>query len=203
MSELFLGKYRIKSIRKSGHDYTSPGAYFITINTGARIQWFGSIKNKIMKLSPIGEVVREEWLKSEIVRENIQLDEWIIMPDHIHGIIVIETARRVISNKTQPQPIVLETACQAVSKTQHQPIKTAQRTVSIKINQPRKSILEPNSIGSIIGQFKSICTKRIREKGYKHFHWQDRYYDHIVRDETDLHRIRAYIKQNPKKWQKG
>jgi putative transposase len=89
LSELFLNKYRSQSIRKSGHDYTSPGAYFITINTDARIKWFGYIKNKIMKLSPIGEIVREEWLKSEIVRENIHLDEWIIMPNHIHGIIII------------------------------------------------------------------------------------------------------------------
>jgi REP element-mobilizing transposase RayT len=180
MTDLFLDKYRIKSTRKSGHDYTSPGAYFITINTDAQINWFGSIVNGIMRLSAIGEIVRDEWLKSEELRDNIQLDEWIIMPNHIHGIIKIkersvETARRAVSFSNDGVSFSTEG-----DKNQH-----------------RKRTLKPNSIGSIIGQFKSICTKRIRMKGNKYFKWQDRYYDHIIRDEKELNLIRYYIRINP------
>ncbi len=162
-------------MRKRGHDYTSPGTYFITINTDAKISWFGSVANGIMRLSPIGEIVREEWLKSENLRDNIKLDEWIIMPNHIHGIIIIN----------------------------ERPVETARWAVSPKIKnnkiQFRTVTLKPNSIGSIIGQFKSICTKKIRRMGFKFFKWQDRYYDHIIRDENELHKIRSYIRLNPKR----
>ena len=80
MKDLFLDRYRIRSMRKRGHDYTSPGVYFITINTDAKINWFGSVKHGKIRLSYIGNIVKEEWLKSAIVRDNILLDEYIIMP---------------------------------------------------------------------------------------------------------------------------
>ena len=175
MTDLFLDKYRISSIRRKGHDYTSPGIYFITINTDAKISWFGSVANGIMRLSPIGEIVREEWLKSENLRDNIKLDEWIIMPNHIHGIIKIN----------------------------ERPVKTARWAVSPKVkknrNQFRTETLKPNSIGSIIGQVKSICSKKIRKEGFKYFKWQNRYYDHIIRDENELNIIRTYIRLNPQR----
>ena len=67
-------------------------------------------------------------------------------------------------------------------------------------HQYRPTALKPNSIGSIIGQFKSICTKRIRNKGFKYFKWQDRYYDQIIKDENEFHKIKSYIRLNPKRW---
>ena len=96
------------------------------------------------------------------------------MPNHFHGIPIIkdvETSRRDVSNIKE----------------------TGQRPVSTQ--------LKPDSLGSIIGQFKSICTKRIHKLGYKQFHWQPRFYDHIIRNETDLRRIRNYIQNNPLKWE--
>jgi len=172
MTDLFLDKYRISSIRRKGHDYTSPGKYFITINTDAKINWFGLIVKGKMHLSPIGEIVKEEWLKSENLRDNIKLDEWIIMPNHIHGIIIIKTT----------------------------PVKTARWAVSSSNRGGCQTItLKPNSIGSIIGQFKSICSKKIRKEGFKYFKWQNRYYDHIIRDENELNIIRTYIRLNPQR----
>ena len=140
----------------------------------------------------MGEIVKDEWLKSAIVRNNIRLDEWIIMPNHIHGIIIIEDA-----------PV--ETGRWAVSTSNsHQAISTSNthRALSPHINnnknQYRTKILIPNSIGSIIGQFKSVCTKKIRNRGHKYFKWQHRFYDHIIRDEHELQNIRVYIRSNPK-----
>lgn len=208
MSDLYLDKYRIGSIRKKGHDYTSPGAYFITITTDAKINWFGSIKKGKMRLSPIGEIVREEWLKSEIVRENIQLDEWIIMPNHIHGIIIInersvETGRWAVSsnikNKAISPHIKNKVVSSNINNNDHN-IKINDKNIKINDNRYRTIALKPNSIGSIISQFKSICTKRIRNKGFKYFKWQNRYYDHIVKNEKELNKIRFYIKTNPIRW---
>jgi putative transposase len=196
MTDLFLDRYRIKSIRKNGHDYSSPGKYFITINTDAKINWFGSIQNGKMQLSPTGEIVRKEWLKSEIVRHNIQLDEWIIMPNHIHGIIIInkthvETARWAVSSSISINTV-------SSSNTINDAITS--KTVALNTDNNyynRTSILKPNSLGSIIGQFKSICTKRIRKNGYKYFKWQDRYYDHIIRNDNEFQILKSYIKLNP------
>jgi len=195
MNNLFLEKYRIGSSRKRGHDYTSPGAYFITINTDAKINWFGSIENGIMRLSPIGEIIKDEWLKSESIRDNIQLDEYIIMPNHIHGIIIIddspvETARWAVSFSNEEVSV------------SNEGVSVFSKGISVSNkgdkNQHRKMTLKPNSIGSIIGQFKSICTKKIRKEGYKYFKWQNRYYDHIIKDEKEFSKIRHYIKLNPK-----
>jgi REP element-mobilizing transposase RayT len=130
-----------------------------------------------MQLSDIGIIVAREWQKTPQIRPNIQLDEWVVMPNHLHGIIIInqliETLRRNVStNDNDDNPTTN--------------------------NQPR---LKPNSVGSIIGQFKSVCTKQIREMGFTEFRWQNRFHDHIIRDEESLSRIRQYIIHNPAKWQ--
>ena len=95
----FKGKYRISSARLPGWDYASAGYYFVTIVTQGRISYFGKIVGGIMHLSPIGAIVAEEWAKTPQIRPNVQLDEWVIMPNHLHGILVItytpvETSRR-------------------------------------------------------------------------------------------------------------
>ncbi len=127
-----------------------------------------------MILNDLGKVAEEEWLKTKNIRKNVDLDYHVIMPNHFHGILIIkdvETSRRDVS-------MVIE---------------TGQRPVSTQ--------LKPNSLGSIIGQFKSVCTKRIHKIGYDQFKWQPRFYDHIIRNENDLHRIRIYIQNNPLKWE--
>lgn len=82
-----------QSIRLRGYDYTQPGEYFVTICTSERERLFGEIENEEIRLSDIGRIVREEWLRTPLVRSNVQLDKFVVMPDHLHGIIVILAER--------------------------------------------------------------------------------------------------------------
>ena len=133
-----------------------------------------------MHLSPNGVIVQEEWKKTPCIRPDVSLDAFVVMPNHIHGIIVIEksfgeTTGSVVS---------------PLSETTHRVVSTGNKTKT----------LQPNSLGSIIGQSKSVCTKRIHASGYRDFDWQPRYYDHVIRNEKDLDRIREYITMNPSQW---
>ena len=127
---------------------------------------FGEIEDGEMRLSGIGEIVSEGWQKTEQIRANVKLDGWIVMPNHIHGIIILTNDHR-------------------------KNVETTRRVVST---------LKPNSLGSIIGQFKSTTTKRIHSIGHSDFAWQSRFYDHIIRNEKSLQKIREYIHNNPLKW---
>jgi putative transposase len=166
---LFNQKYRIESTRLRGWDYSDPGYYFVTICTKDRICYFDKVVHSQVVLSDIGMIVFEEWKETEKKRHNIKLDSWIIMPNHIHGIIII------------------------TEKCDH-PVETSRRDVSTTIK------LKPDSLGSIIGQFKSVCAKKIRQMGNDNFEWQSRFYDHIIRNDQSINNIRRYIQYNPKQW---
>jgi REP element-mobilizing transposase RayT len=121
-----------------------------------------------MHLSPQGQIVSDEWVKTGRIRPSVTLDEWVVMPNHLHGIVIMAEASGGPHGET-----------------------------------PRRGVSttwKPGVLGAIIGQFKSNCTKRIRSDGYPGFAWQPRYYDHIIRDEGSLARIREYIAGNPLKW---
>ena len=91
MCALFKNRYVIGSKRYRGFDYSSPGKYFVTICTKNRKPYFGDLKNGEMVLSDLGKFLQNEWLKTPDIRPdmNIILDEFIIMPDHFHSIIII------------------------------------------------------------------------------------------------------------------
>jgi REP element-mobilizing transposase RayT len=169
---LFKQKYRVESTRLKGWDYTAAGYYYVTICTKNRDFFFGKVIENDIRLSVIGGIVAEEWLKTEEIRPNVKLDEWIIMPNHMHAILVI---------------------------TNQMPVETFRRNVSTHPSQ-HPSRLQPNSLGSIIGQFKSVCTKRIWTAGFNSFGWQTRFYDRIIWDEESLNKARQYIANNPLKW---
>jgi len=107
---LFKKKYRVESARLKSWDYSWPGWYYVTINTQEHKVFFGEIKDGEMFLSPVGEIVRAEWIKAPQVRPYVDLDEWQIMPNHVHGIIIIndrprvETTRRVVSTDVNDNP---------------------------------------------------------------------------------------------------
>ena len=90
MNKKIKNRYRNESIRLRNYDYWREGLYFVTVCTKNRNSFFGSIVNDKMVLSEIGKIVSEEWKKSEIIRKHIYLDEWVIMPNHIHGIVGID-----------------------------------------------------------------------------------------------------------------
>ena len=132
------------------------------------IKYFGDIEKGLIQYSNEGKIVNEEWLKTMQIRPYVVLDEYVVMPNHIHGIITLLKD----------------------SELRHE---TTHRVVST--NQS----LKPNSLGSIIGQFKSKCTKRIW-KFNNGFKWQSRFHDRIIRNEKELNTIREYIFTNPIKW---
>jgi len=176
MTNLFAGKYRADSTRLPGWDYAQAGYYLVTICTKDRVCWFGDICDGEMRLSETGEIVADEWQKTARVRANVKLDEWVIMPNHIHGIVVIMGGCGINWRRD------------------------VARNVSTMENVMSKISPTPGSLSAVIRSFKSAATKRIREMGFRNFAWQSRFYDHIIRDERSLNQIRQYIVSNPKNW---
>ncbi len=117
-----------------------------------------------MNLNKYGRCVEAEWQKTKLIRSYIELDEYVIMPNHFHAIIIFKPHDAAISGPA------------------------------------KKMTLVPDSLGSVIGQFKSVVTKQIRRMGQVDFKWQRNYYEHIIRNEIELFNIRQYIKNNPLKW---
>lgn len=192
---LFQNKYRIASTRLREWDYARVGMYFVTVCTRDRVRFFGEIVSDEMYLSPTGEIVSEEWQKTPQIRPNVELDAWVIMPNHLHGILAI----------THQMPVskldAVETPRRGVSTREDMTgVETFRRNVSTNPNAPAAR-LQPNSLGSIIGQFKSVCTKRIWALGFRDFAWQSRFYDHVIRNEKSLQKIREYIINNPLRWE--
>lgn len=182
---LYNNKYRIESSRLKKWDYRSEGIYFITICTKYMEQVFGHVDNGKMELSEMGTIVDKYWCDIPNHFPSFDLDEYIVMPNHIHGIIIIppkDTLHRDFhpeTNKTMfeiPPKIILNQFMSKIS--------------------PKKE-----SISVIIRSYKSICTNAInKECNSGKFKWQSRFYDYVIRTENDLIRIRKYIKNNPVKW---
>ncbi len=170
----FRGKYRIESTRLHGHDYASAGWYHVVLCTRDRMCCLGEVRDGIVGLSDAGMIVAEEWQRTHQVRPYVRLDTWIVMPNYIHGILGITTAT----------PAAVETPRRGVSTKRLRHVNT----------------LEPHSLGAIIGQCKSISTKRIRRREYADFAWQPRFYDRIIRNDRELQATRRYILDNPLKW---
>ena len=163
------GKNR-KSIRLKDYDYSKAGGYFLTICTYNKLCILGDVIVGNMILNQFGKTVEAEWLKTFDIRKNLTPDAFIIMPNHFHGIIVIDedcrgTLQRAPTHDRFGKPV-------------------------------------SNSIPTIIRLFKASVTKRINNmRGTPGMPvWQRNYYEHILRDEKDLQKIRDYIAHNPLKW---
>jgi putative transposase len=140
-------------------DYPLTGEYFVTICTRDTIEHFGMIEHGRMQLSPVGIIAKEEWRKTPSVHSGVTLDAFVVMPSHIHSIVLTGKSGTGAS--------------------------------------------KPASLGSMIGQFKCVSAKRIRDAGFRDFRWQPGYYEHVIRDNADLNRIRDYIVWNPVHWKPG
>jgi putative transposase len=147
---LYKNKYRIESARHPNWNYSANGWYFITICTHDRQHFFGTIQNGTMQLSSIGQIVAEEWQKTAMIRPYVVLDEWVVMPNHFHAIVGIQNTGRL-----------------ELPDSPDDTVETFRRNVSTGVSR-----LQPKSLGSIVGQFKSICTKRIWANGCPEFAWQ-------------------------------
>jgi REP element-mobilizing transposase RayT len=161
-----------RSIRLKEHDYTQNGAYFVTIVTYQREHLFGRVVNGMMQLNEWGEIARHEWFKTAALRPYVELfdDEFVVMPNHAHGILWIND---VVGAERRSAPTI-----------------TATPNVIV------------GSLGAVVRAYKSATTYAInaarQTRGMTV--WQRNYYEHIIRNDADLNRIRKYIADNPLKW---
>ena len=159
-----------RSLRLKGYDY-SQGAYFVTVCAANRKCQFGRVLEGEMILSEEGKIVIEEWLKTPALRPHVQLDRFIVMPNHFHGILVLDadaggTARRA--------PTIQRFAASVVG-----------------------------SLPTLIRAFKAAVTNHINSlrNTPDAVIWQRNYYEHVIRNEESLNRIREYIAHNPSTWE--
>lgn len=159
-----------RSIRLQGYDYSQNGAYFVTICAQNRECLFGEIKSGKMLLNKYGLIVHNEWGRTGEIRGNITLDEFVVMPNHIHGIIIIN------GRGTMHRAPTVE-----------------------RFGKPTS-----NTIPTIIRGYKSSVTTQINisRSSPSQQVWQRNYYEHIIRNDEDLNRIREYVINNPKNWEK-
>jgi REP element-mobilizing transposase RayT len=176
---MFQNKYdnfRRQTHRLKGFDYSSLGYYFVTICTKNRFNYFGEIKDNEMQLSNIGKIAKQFWQKIPSHFPFIQLDKFIVMPNHIHGIIKIV-------------PVA----------TQH--IASLQKQIFAKILLRHHNKFGPqsNNLSSVIRGYKT-GVKIFAIKNNIELFWQQRFYDRIIHNENELNHIRQYILNNPRNW---
>jgi len=163
-----------RSLCLKDYDYSQEGAYFVTICTNRHNCLFGEIVDSAMMLNAFGEIVHDEWIRTAIARPNVTIDTFIVMPNHLHGIIIINEY-----NIRRGDP-----AGRPYTPIPHGP--------------------PSNSIGAMVGQFKSLAPKRINTLRHTPGNriWQRNYYEHVIRNEADLNEIRQYLLDNPVQWDK-
>ena len=191
-----------KSIRLRDFDYSKSGAYFITLCIKNKDCLFGSISKSKVILSTIGCKAKKYWEEIPEHFDNVMLDEYIIMPNHIHGIICIinEPVWEVKKNPVGVQYIEpLHKGFEPLQSGDEFYKKGLISSDDIeKKNEYQKLI--PGSIGSIIRTFKASVTRWCNANGYTNFKWQRNYYDRIIRNEKEMNHIRQYIFYNPVRW---
>jgi len=214
-----LERHHRRSIRLSGYDYAQPGAYFVTLCIWQRESLLGEVVEGEVVLSEVGQIVQEEWLASPGIRREIQLDEFVVMPNHVHGIVwltgddtpgavpVGATGRAVVgAHRVAPVGAHGDGPVGAhgdgpVGAHGDGPIGAhGDGPVGAHGRAPLQR--PPRSLGSFIAGFKCAATGRANERraapGARL--WQRNYYEHIIRDERELETIRHYIRANPANW---
>lgn len=167
--------HRRRSIRISRYDYATPGSYFITIIVEKRRCLFGEITDGAMRLNGSGRIASEEWVRTAEIRPDVTLDAFVVMPNHIHGIITIRGAVELTPGDV------------------FNPRRSAVECFGIPIS---------NSIPTIVRSFKAAATKRINllRGAQDQPVWQRGYYEHVIRNEDALRKFRLYVEHNPRMW---
>ena len=209
MPDKFKDKYRISSNRLRGWDYARNGHYYITIVTADRKRLFGEIVNGEMVLNDWGQIVYDEFFRSFQMRAELFLGEFVLMPDHLHAIVILDKSKCMdmgacgdeLRGDVSFGPV--ETHGRASLPQTRQPQHTP-----TTIPTPPQFQRQPQSISSFVAGFKSATIKRIddwidaNQPTMAKFNrnnplWQSNYYDHIIRDEIEYQYIAEYIVRNP------
>jgi REP element-mobilizing transposase RayT len=193
--------YHRHSVRLKEYDYSQEGIYFVTVCVQNHECLFGKITDDEMILNNIGKIVRDEWMKTAELRQNVQLHEFVVMPNHFHGILEIMwgmdiddggartgivhdggTRRGVVRDGDSRRGV----ACNA---------RIVQKSAYMASISPKS-----NELGTIIRAFKSAVTRNIHNLGCE-FAWQRNMWEHVIRNTADYTRIADYIINNPFRWQ--
>lgn len=181
----FNDKYSSKSNRLKNFDYSKAYWYFVTICTSERKLFLGNITNNRLVLNNSG-VTAETCLKNLTDHFNIIIDDFVVMPNHVHAVIILES-RDLIHQVSEN------------NRNSKSPKGDLINQISTKEINLMK---QPNvTLGKVIRSYKAKVSYKIRKEANKDFAWQSNYYDHVIRNEKDLFRIRTYIKNNPLKWE--
>jgi len=172
-----------KSHRLPGFDYSLPGYYFVTILVKDRQHLFGSIRNGHPHLSEVGNVAEQCWQEIPEHYPTVKLDEYIIMPNHVHGII----------------QIIARSKGEAYVRAENlQPLHRRDGKQKHKFQQ-----VIPKSLSAIVRGYKIGVTNWCRNNGHDYFQWHRNFHDHIIESKEELYQIRNYIRNNPKRWEEG
>jgi putative transposase len=170
-------KHRRRSIRLAGYDYAGGGAYFITICAHRKEPLFGAFARGEIRLNAVGEIARDEWYRSAELRPEVLLDAFVVMPNHIHGIVALNGS---VAGGEDDRAADL-----ASGGARRAPLRRPAR-----------------SLGAFVAGYKSRVTSRVRAltgDAQKPV-WQRNYYEHIIRDDREADEIRLYVVNNVLMW---
>lgn len=197
-----------RSIRLKGYDYAQAGLYFITMCCQDRICRFGKVVEGKMILNEFGKIAHHEWLKTPEIRNNVTLEEFVVMPNHFHAIVRMLDVGGEKGECDSPEPIAPEPTAPKrnlpLIKKRNSPqqkgenISPRQRSRTGESNSPLQG--PSQTVGAIVRGYKSAVTRQLNALGLKGKLWQRNYYEHIIRNQKAYDNISAYIINNPAKW---
>ena len=172
---------RRRTIRLPHYDYASPGAYFVTVSKHLRAYSF--------ELEGVRQVLEQTWREIPRHFPNAATDEFVVMPNHVHGIVWVLEGHGAADQRSRVRP--REVGAQHAAPLRYGARRTSRRAV------------QPGSLGAIVRSFKAAAASRVNlARGTPGLPvWQRNYYERVVRNEGELRRIREYIQLNPVKWQ--
>lgn len=191
------------SIRLKGYDYSRAGLYFITICCHHKVPRFGVVVNGKMELNEFGKIAYAEWLKLSERFSNVELDAFQIMPDHMHGIILLKNPP--VGAGFTPAPPAPPSKLNPMQP--DDPTATSDLAPTAMVDSTATARVAPITVGGIVGAYKSMVSNRcldiykFKNETMGQF-WQRNYYEHIIRTEQSYQRISKYIINNPLKWTK-
>lgn len=192
---LFKGKYKTDSCRLSGWNYAEGGWYYVTVCAEGKKAMFGKVENEKMHLFAAGVLAEKYWKEIPERFENARLSEFVIMPNHMHGIIVLSGDE--VGAGAEVKRVNVETAFMP-SQTRRDAInRVSTISAALKRHNPMQS---SHSLSKIVRWFKGRTTYEVNKVGIKGFAWQDGFHDHIIRSERAFEGIAKYIGNNVLKW---
>lgn len=199
MVEKFKNKYSIDSSRLQGYDYSQNGMYFVTICTKNREECLGSVVDDRMVLSEMGKIADRFWQEIPKHFPFVNLDVYQIMPNHVHGNIEIINDK----NNVETQFIASEINQDVMKKDALKCVSTKNNIKPGGITGLKNPSLNLSSLSNVIKWYKGRCAFEIRKQFNPiTFAWQSRFYDHIIRSDKSLNKIREYIETNPEMWER-